>query len=53
MLTADEAHGVVIGQIEQPAGVATTISAPPRKAIICGLIDTPPNTVSTLIGCGR
>jgi hypothetical protein len=25
-------------------GVATTMSAPPRKSIICGLIDTPPNS---------
>ena len=28
-------------------GVATTISAPPRNASICGLMDTPPNTVAT------
>ena len=25
-------------------GVATTMSAPPRRAIICGLIDTPPSS---------
>ena len=31
-------------------GVATTMSAPPRSAIICGLIDTPPNTIATLTG---
>ena len=34
-------------------GVATTTSAPPRSAIICGLIDTPPNTTATLGRCGR
>ena len=28
-------------------GVATTMSAPPRNASICGLMDTPPNTVVT------
>ena len=33
-------------------GVATTMSAPPRSAIICGLTDTPPNTVLTLSDCG-
>jgi hypothetical protein len=26
--------------------VATTISAPPRRPSICGLIDTPPNTIA-------
>ena len=31
-------------------GVATTMSAPPRNAIICGLIDTPPNTIASFIG---
>ena len=34
-------------------GVATTTSAPPRKPIICGLMDTPPNTTATLSGAGR
>ncbi len=34
-------------------GVATTTSAPPRRAIICGLMDTPPNTMAILGGCGR
>ena len=29
------------------AGVAMTMSAPPRKAIICGLIDTPPKIAVT------
>ena len=28
-------------------GVATTRSAPPRKASICGFTDTPPNTART------
>jgi superfamily II DNA/RNA helicase len=31
-------------------GVATTMSVPPRKRIICGLMDTPPNTMETLMG---
>jgi hypothetical protein len=32
-------------------GVATTRCAPPRSAIICGLIDTPP-TATTIFSCG-
>jgi hypothetical protein len=31
--------------------VATTTSAPLRRLIICGLIETPPNTVPTLMDC--
>ena len=34
-------------------GVATTTSAPPRKPIICGLMETPPNTTATFTGWGR
>ena len=34
-------------------GVATTMSAPPRRCSICGLIDTPPNTTATFTRCGK
>ena len=34
-------------------GVATTTSAPPRKRIICGLIDTPPNTAQIFGRLGK
>ena len=34
-------------------GVATTASAPPRSPIICGLIETPPNTTAIFGTCGR
>ncbi len=33
-------------------GVATTMSAPPRSAIICGLIETPPTATQVLSGAG-
>jgi len=31
--------------VEQPAGVATTISTPRRRSWICGLMLTPPKIV--------
>ena len=34
-------------------GVATTMSAPPRKFIICGLMETPPNSTATLSCMGK
>ena len=34
-------------------GVATTTSAPPRSAIICGLMETPPNTTAMRGGDGN
>jgi hypothetical protein len=34
-------------------GVATTMSAPPRKFIICGLMETPPNSTATLSCIGK
>ena len=33
--------------------VSVPISAPPRKCIICVLIDTPPNNTASLIGLGK
>jgi hypothetical protein len=32
--------------------VATTTSAPPRSAMSCGLMDTPPTVTTTLGACG-
>ena len=34
-------------------GVATTMSAPPRKFIICGLMETPPNSTATFSCIGK
>ena len=33
--------------------MATTTSAPPRRRIICGLIETPPYSTATLVRVGR
>ena len=49
--TADSSSALCSIRSSRRPGVATTMSAPPRKPIICGLIDTPPNTTVTLTGC--
>ena len=51
--TAPKAKALWSTKSNSLPGVATTISVPRRKPIICGLIDTPPNTTVILRGCGK
>ena len=51
--TADRRNALWSTRSSRRPGVATTMSAPPRKPSICGLMDTPPNTMAILSGCCR
>ena len=53
LFTCDKPSALLPSRSSKRPGVATTMSAPPRKCCICGLMATPPNTTATLGFCGR
>ena len=53
VLTSPSVNALCASKSISRPGVATTMSAPPRKCSICGLIDTPPNSTDTFGLCAR